>query len=74
MRPDELRETIERLETLESKVAFQDRTIDALNEVVIRQQDQVDRLTRELVLLRKSLDSLGEASVEGGQEPPPPHY
>lgn len=67
----------ERLQVLEGKVAFQDRTIDELNQVLTKQQDQVDLLTTQLTTLRETLDSaLADASgtVEAGEEPPPPHY
>lgn len=67
----------ERLQVLEGKVAFQDRTIDELNQVLTKQQDQVDLLTTQLTSLREMLDTaLADASgtVDGGQEPPPPHY
>ncbi len=42
----------ERLEFLETRLAYQDQTVEALNEVVTRQQDQIDRLERELKLLQ----------------------
>jgi SlyX protein len=64
----------ERLEILETKITYQDRTIDALNEIVTHQQDQVDLLMREVRQLRKTLESLSATSIEGGEEPPPPHY
>ncbi len=38
----------DRLEKLESRLAYQDHTIEALNEVVTRQQDQIDRMERSL--------------------------
>ncbi len=42
----------ERLEFLETRLAYQDQTVEALNEVVTRQQDQIDRLEHELKLLQ----------------------
>jgi SlyX protein len=74
MSQDDGQETVARLETLESKVSFQDRTIDALNDVVTRQQDQIDQLILQVTQQRKTLESLDLGSVEGGEEPPPPHY
>jgi SlyX protein len=38
----------ERLTELEVRVAFQDQTIQDLNEVVTRQQREIDRLVKEL--------------------------
>ena len=67
-------ETDARLETLEMKVAYQDRTIDALNEVVVRQQNQIEALQRDLEKMRMALEDDGSAAVAAGEEPPPPHY
>ena len=41
----------DRLEKLETRIAYQDQTVEALNEVVTRQQDQIDRLERALQAL-----------------------
>ncbi len=63
----------ERFQVLEGKVLYQDRTIDELNAVVTKQQDQIDRLTTELESIRELFDG-HEEFVDGGEEPPPPHY
>ena len=41
----------DRLEKLEIRLTYQDQTVEALNEVVTRQQDQIDRLERALQAL-----------------------
>jgi SlyX protein len=64
----------ERFQILESKVLYQDRTIDDLNEVVTKQQDQIDLLIAEVERLCQALIGIQEREVEGGEEPPPPHY
>jgi SlyX protein len=64
----------ERFQILESKVLYQDRTIDDLNEVVTKQQDQIDLLIAEVERLRQALIGIQEREVDGGEEPPPPHY
>jgi len=64
----------ERFQILESKVLYQDRTIDDLNEVVTKQQDQIDLLTAELERLRQALVAIQERGIENTEEPPPPHY
>jgi SlyX protein len=64
----------DRLEVLETKVLYQDRTIDELNEVVTKQQDQIDLLLEEVKRLRDVLQNAPDSGIEGGEEPPPPHY
>ncbi len=64
----------ERFERLESKVVYQDRTIDELNEVVTKQQDQIDGLIAEAGRLRQALVGIQERGLDVGEEPPPPHY
>ena len=60
---------------LQSKLAFQDETINELNEVITDQQSQLDQLREEIRLLSLRIASVAESS--GGteeKEPPPPHY
>lgn len=65
----------ERLTELEVRVAFQDQTIQDLNEVVTRQQREIDRLTRELEALKSRIAGLAPAMVIAPEdEKPPPHY
>ncbi|MDH5369365.1 MAG: SlyX family protein [Gammaproteobacteria bacterium] len=60
---------------LESKLAFQDETINELNEVITDQQNQLDVLREEIRLLNLRISSVAEASnVSEEKEPPPPHY
>lgn len=60
---------------LESKLAFQDQTINELNEVITDQQQQLDQLREEIRLLNLRMTSLAEQSnVAEEKEPPPPHY
>ena len=66
-------EVDERFQLLENKVLYQDRTIEELNEVVTRQQNQIDRLNADLERLRALLEGGGEGGVEDDDEPPP-HY
>lgn len=65
----------ERLVELEVRVAFQDQTIQELNEVVARQQTQIDRLAQELKTMKTLLSSLAPSLViPPEEEKPPPHY
>lgn len=49
----------ERIVELESRQAFQDHTIEELNEVIISQQQQLDRLESQVARLAKKLAELG---------------
>ena len=63
---------------LQQQVAFQEQTIDALNEVVSRQQQDLTRLDRALALLAQQMASMQQAADAGlGNTEAfqlPPHY
>ena len=60
---------------LQSKLAFQDETINELNEVITDQQNQLDQLREDIRLLNLRIVSVAEASnVSEEKEAPPPHY
>lgn len=63
----------ERLQILEERYLYQERTIDALNEVIIEQQNQFQSLSDQIRRLQGLLTALQDSPVEG-EEPPPPHY
>lgn len=68
-------DTGHQLEALETRIAFQDREIQTLNDVIIRQQKQIDRLAEEISLLRDKLQDLAPSLVvPQAEETPPPHY
>ena len=64
----------ERLTRLEIKVSFTDDLLDKLDAVIIRQQDQIDRLTRELQRLRHTGSSDGTPTPRNLRDDLPPHY
>ena len=70
----ELSELNRRVIDMEIKLTHQDATIDELNKVIIRQQQQIDRLGDELGKARQRLDELDSGSGAGSQYEPPPHY
>lgn len=64
-----------RLIELELKQGFQERTIDALNEVVTRQQLEIQTLAREIETLKDRLRAAAPSPVGSLEdEKPPPHY
>ena len=57
---------------LEEKITYLERQHDELNEVVVDQQNQLDRVTKELAALRLLLaDQQGSGGVV---DSPPPHW
>ncbi|WP_166359926.1 SlyX family protein [Pseudomonas akapageensis] len=63
-----------RVTDLESRLAFQDDTIQALNDVLVEQQRVVERLQLQMAaLLKRHEEMVGQfASLE--EDAPPPHY
>ena len=62
-----------RIQILEEKFEYQEQTIDALNEVIIEQQDQINGLEKQFIRLQELLVA-GQETPPEGQEPKPPHY
>lgn len=63
------------IEELQTKVAFQEHTIEALNEALSSQQHQLDELSyklRHVVDRVKSIEPTNMAKES--DETPPPHY
>ncbi|MFZ4624554.1 MAG: SlyX family protein [Rhodoferax sp.] len=64
----------ERLTKLEIKASFTEDLLDKLDLVIIRQQDQIDRLTREVQRLQQAA-AQDEASPQHSlRDDLPPHY
>jgi SlyX protein len=65
----------ERLIELEIRSTHQERIIEELNEIVCRQEQAIERLERDLSLLREQVQQLQpsmNATID--EEEPPPHY
>lgn len=63
-----------RINELESRLAFQDDTIQALNDVLVAQQRQLDRLQLQLMALAKRQDEQQNQFGMEENQAPPPHY
>jgi len=64
-----------RLIELETRLAFQDNSLQELNAVVVRQQREIDTLTREIEALKAQIRTLAPEMVGSrADETPPPHY
>ncbi|MEE4294800.1 MAG: SlyX family protein [Xanthomonadales bacterium] len=66
----------ERIDDLESRLAFQDDLIESLNEVVARQDREILRLTQRLAELAAKIEDVAASSPAASGEgyEPPPHY
>jgi SlyX protein len=69
----DLKTLTDRIDTLESRLAFQDHTIETLNKTVTEQWAKIDALTRQLVALGERLQET-EIQMQVPTNEPPPHY
>lgn len=64
-----------RIAELETRLAFHEHTLQTLNDVITRQQHQIDVLVREVQALRDRLRAATPSPVGPLEdEKPPPHY
>ena len=63
----------ERINDLQSRLAFQDDTIQALNDVLVAQQRQLERLQLQMTALIKRQEEVGSQFGMAEDEAPPPH-
>jgi SlyX protein len=63
-----------RLTELEVKLGFAEDQIDGLNRTVYLQQQQIDRLEREIRALRQALEAALPAESRSLRDEIPPHY
>ncbi|QXI29932.1 SlyX family protein [Pseudomonas vanderleydeniana] len=64
----------ERVTELETRLAFQDDTIQALNDVLVGQQREVERLQLQMAaLIKRHEEMVGQFGISE-DEAPPPHY
>ena len=65
----------ERIIELETRLVFQEKTIQELNRALVDQQRQIEGLRRELERLHDRIGALGVSNVASpSEETPPPHY
>ncbi|MBR9858348.1 MAG: SlyX family protein [Gammaproteobacteria bacterium] len=66
---------LQRLDQLETRLAFQDDTIEQLNQEITAQGAETARLKAQLSLMVKKLKELQPGEVaDQADETPPPHY
>ena len=63
----------DRIDVLETRLTFQDETIETLNKTITAQWQKIDALTRQFVHLSERLQE-AETRGPGAANEPPPHY
>lgn len=64
----------DRVMELETRLAFQDDTIQALNDVLVAQQRTVELLQKQIAaLIKRQEEMVGQFEISD-EEAPPPHY
>jgi uncharacterized coiled-coil protein SlyX len=69
----DVRALSERIDALEVRIAYQDETIETLNQTITAQWTEIDRLTRQLAELKERVRE-AESNVPGPANERPPHY
>ncbi|WP_300669561.1 SlyX family protein [Desulfoluna sp.] len=65
----------DRLMDIETKLAFQEHTVDDLNEVIIEQQKEIDGLRKAVDYLLDKMEQLVDTHMERAPaDDKPPHY
>lgn len=65
----------ERIDHLESRLAFQDDTIEQLNQALTLQQQDLDKLRHQMSLIINRMKEMVVSQVASqSEETPPPHY
>lgn len=72
--PDNPDNIEQRLTELEIKAGFTEDLVDQLNQVIIRQQQQIDLLMREVGHLRQQAPDDGAPTFRSLRDELPPHY
>jgi SlyX protein len=63
----------DRIDILETRLTFQDETIETLNKTITAQWHKIDALTRQVANLGERLEQ-AETHAPGATDEPPPHY
>jgi SlyX protein len=64
----------ERIDVLETRLTFQDVTIETLNKTITAQWQKIDALTRQIAALSERLQEAEARTPGTAANEPPPHY
>ena len=65
----------QRLEDLESRLAFQEDALDKMSDVIAKQSLEADKMMRMIKHLSQQVKSLGQDPLGAPEDDvPPPHY
>ncbi len=72
---ESVQELRQRVNELEIKATFADDTLEQLNQVILRQQREIDVLARQLADLRQQAEQAGSGTALASlRDEIPPHY
>lgn len=70
-----LEQAMEAIEDLQTKVSFQEHTIDSLNEALTDQQYQIEKMQVQMRFLMDKVKGFEPSNIaKASEEAPPPHY
>ena len=65
----------DRIAELEMKIAFQEQLLDELNQALVQQQFEMDKIQLQLRSLAGKLKDMQPSNIASqAEETPPPHY
>ncbi|HAG93463.1 MAG: hypothetical protein CMK83_26860 [Pseudomonadales bacterium] len=64
----------EKIIDIETRMAFQDDTIQELSDIIYRQQQQIDKLEKTVQLLLGKVQDLMQSQPGAEVDEKPPHY
>ncbi|CBW14625.1 conserved protein [Haemophilus parainfluenzae T3T1] len=65
----------DRIAELEMKIAFQEQLLDELNQALVQQQFDMDKIQLQLRYLASKLKDMQPSNIASqAEETPPPHY
>lgn len=69
------KQLLERLDALECQVAFQEHTIDELNQALSQQQILISQMQEQMRFMVTKVKSMTTSNLaDPSEETPPPHY